>query len=259
MPRFWAPLRAVASGCSPRLPTCSSPSSCPSSAGANGAPSPKYSQLPPLRSQSPRPLEQAGLAAPLSPHSAPWPAGQTARPGLSIASPGALESSLTRWYLRAASAGKEGRARVGLAGGTRLHALPCKSVDIQAAAQSPSQGHQSAWWGQERRGSWAQGHCQELPSPFGPSHARGHVLLAREGELGWGGQGVSAKTLVWFCILLGSSDGASPGAGDASLFLKTTAWDPVKRLSVWGQSSSGPESLARSRPSITRWRLSGSS
>lgn len=61
------------------------------------------------------------------------------------------------------------------------------------------------------------------------------MLLAREGELGWGGQGASSETQVQFCFLLGSSDGASPGAGDASLFLKTTAWDPVKRLSVWGQ------------------------
>ena len=88
---------------------------------------------------------------------------------------------------------------------------------------------------------------------------RGLVLLAREGELGWGGQGASAKTQVQFCILLGSSGGAPPGAGDASLSLKTTAWDPVKRLSVWGQSSSGPTRLAHSRPSITRWRLSSSS
>lgn len=41
------PLRAAA------LPTCPSPSSCLGSAGANGTPSPKHSQLPPLRSQSP--------------------------------------------------------------------------------------------------------------------------------------------------------------------------------------------------------------
>ena len=109
-----------------------------------------------------------------------------ARPGLSIASPGVLESSLASWYLRA---GKEARAGVGLAGGTRLHAFPFKRVDIQAEAQSTSQGHQGAWWGQERRGSWAQGHCQELPFPFGPSHKGPRASCkGRLAGLGWAGR-----------------------------------------------------------------------
>ena len=94
---------------------------------------------------------------------------------------------------------------------------------------------------------------KSCPPLLGHATRGGHVLLAREGELGWGGQGASAKMQIQFCILLGSSGGASQGAANASLVLKTTARDPVKRLSVWGQSSSGPTSLARSRPSITSW------
>lgn len=155
--------------------------------------------------------------------------------------------------------GGQDRSGVSKGGIFEPHQASCSSfkrVDVQAEAQSPSQDHQRVAGGAGRGGAARpRVTVKSCPPLLGHVTRGGHVLLAREGELGWGGQGASAKMQIQFCILLGSSGGASQGAANASLVLKTTARDPVKRLSVWGQSSSGPTNLARSRPSITSWHL----
>ena len=144
-----------------------------------------------------------------------------------------------------------GHRHGGLRGG-----LGSQCVGITVAAGGPlcSWSLEEAWVGRGGVGQLGPGSLSRAALPSGPSHTGGHVLLARAGELGWGGQGASTKTQLQLCILLGSSGGASQGAANASLVLKTTARDPVKRLSIWGQGSFGPTSLVRSRPSITSWR-----
>lgn len=184
---------------------------------------------------------------------------QTARPGLSIASPGVPESSLSSWYQRGALAVKEDRPERGAAGAssslTRLHAPLLKGQTFRLKLRALLKITREWLVGPGGEGQLGPGSLSRAALPFRPPLTADHVLLAREGELGWGGQGASTKTPVGLCILPGSFGGASQGAGNASLFLKTTAQGPVKRLSFWGQSSSGPTSLARSRPSITSWRL----
>lgn len=104
--------------------------------------------------------------------------------------------------------------------------------------------------------------------PLSRHHTRGSlVVLSRDGRAGVGGVGgwrsgsprlphrPQDGRSAPLPHLLGRSKEASQGARNASLLLTTTEQNPVKRPSVWGQSSSGPRSLARSRSSITRWHL----
>ena len=143
--------------CAAALPTCPSPSSCLGSAGANGTLSPKHSQLPPLRSQSPWASRTSRLGSvsvpPLStvarvPDGQAWT--QHRQPRRAGVKPEQLVSER-------GTGSKGGQAGAGGSGGVlephQASRSSFKRADIQAEAQSPSQDHQRVAGGAGRGGA----------------------------------------------------------------------------------------------------------
>ena len=174
------------------LPTCASPSPCPGSAGANGTPSPKHAQLPPLRPQRPRASQTSRLGSvsvPLLSTVACVPDGQAWTQHRPPRRAGVKPDQLVSESCTGRKGGQD-RRRGSKGGIFEPHQASCSSfkrVDVQAEAQSFSRSPESGWWGREGRGSWAQGHCQELPSLLG--HLTQGAMCFLQGQVSWAGVG----------------------------------------------------------------------